>query len=95
MAKLEGAVFAPPMRPERCSASRVSRDQGVTDVQRLGTDRISTAVHWIADADVALKGGVSYGGKDLNTDMDVTELTVVEILVARLAKMSQGARRAR
>jgi len=35
---------------------------------------------------VALKGGVSYGGKDLNTDMDVTELTVVEILVARLAK---------
>jgi len=40
--------------------------------QRLGTDRISTAVHWIADADVALKGGVSYGGKDLNTDMDVT-----------------------
>jgi len=61
--------------------------------QRLGTDRISTAVHWIADADVALKGGVSYGGKDLNTDMDVTELTVVEILVARLAKMSQGARR--
>jgi len=26
-------------------------------------------VHWIADADVALKGGVSYGGKDLNTDM--------------------------
>jgi hypothetical protein len=61
--------------------------------QRLGTERISTAVHWIADADVALKGGVSYGGKDLNTDMDVTELTVVEILVARLAKMTQGARR--
>ena len=50
-------------------------------------------MHWIADADVALKGGVSYGGKDLDTDMDVTELTVVEILVARLAKMTQGARR--
>jgi DNA polymerase-3 subunit delta len=61
--------------------------------QRLGTERISTAVHWIADADVALKGGVSYGGKDLDTDMDVTELTVVEILVARLAKMTLGARR--
>jgi len=61
--------------------------------QRLGTERIATAVHWIADADVALKGGVSYGGKDLNTDMDVTDLTVVEILVARLAKMTQGARR--
>jgi hypothetical protein len=25
--------------------------------------------------------------------MDVTELTVIEILVARLAKMTQGARR--
>jgi DNA polymerase-3 subunit delta len=61
--------------------------------QRLGTDRIATAVHWIADADVALKGGMSYGGKDLDTDMDVTDLTVVEILVARLAKMTQGARR--
>jgi len=61
--------------------------------QRLGTERIATAVHWITDADVALKGGVSYGGKDLDTDMDVTELTVVEILVARLAKMTQGARR--
>ena len=60
--------------------------------QRLGTERISTAVHWITDADVALKGGVSYGGKDLDTDMDVTELTVVEILVARLAKMTLGAR---
>ena len=61
--------------------------------QRLGTERIATVVHWIANADVALKGGVSYGGKDLDTDMDVTELTVVEILVARLAKMTQGARR--
>jgi DNA polymerase-3 subunit delta len=61
--------------------------------QRLGTERISMAVHWITNADIALKGGVSYGGKDLNTDMDVTELTVIEILVARLAKMTQGARR--
>jgi DNA polymerase-3 subunit delta len=61
--------------------------------QRLGTERISTAVHWITNADISLKGGVSYGGKDLNTDMDVTELTVIEILVARLAKMTQGARR--
>jgi DNA polymerase-3 subunit delta len=61
--------------------------------QRLGTERISTAVHWITNADIALKGGVSFGGKDLNTDMDVTELTVIEILVARLAKMTQGARR--
>lgn len=61
--------------------------------QRLGTERISTAVHWITNADIALKGGVSYGGKDLNTDIDVTELTVIEILIARLAKMTQSARR--
>jgi hypothetical protein len=29
----------------------------------------------------------------LNTDLDVTELTVIEVLVARLAKMTQSARR--
>jgi DNA polymerase-3 subunit delta len=61
--------------------------------QRLGPERISTAVHWITQADLNLKGGVSYGGKDLNTDLDVTDLTVVEVLVARLAKMTQGTRR--
>jgi len=61
--------------------------------QRLGPQRIATAVHWITKADLDLKGGVSYGGKDLNTDLDVTELTVIEVLVARLARMAQGARR--
>jgi len=61
--------------------------------QRLGADRISTAVHLITRADLDLKGGVTYGGKDLNTDLDLTELTVLEILVARLARLSQGARR--
>jgi len=61
--------------------------------ERLGAERISTAVHWITQADLNLKGGVSYGGKDLDTDLDVTDLTVVEVLVARLAKMTQGARR--
>ena len=61
--------------------------QGVAMSQRLGTERITTAVHWITEADVDFKGGVSYGGKDLDTDMDVTELTVVEILVARLARL--------
>ena len=61
--------------------------------QRLGASRIATAVHWITEADAALKGAVSYGGKDLNTDVDVTELTVIEILVARLARMTLGARR--
>ena len=47
----------------------------------------------ITRADIDLKGGVSYGGKDLNTDLDMTDVTVVEVLVARLAKMTQSARR--
>ena len=61
--------------------------------ERLGPERISTAVHWITQEDLNLKGGVSYGGKDPNSDVDVTDLTVTEVLVARLAKMTQGARR--
>lgn len=61
--------------------------------ERLGPERLTTAVHWITDADLALKGGVSYGGKDLDSDLDVTELTVIEVLVARLARLTFGARR--
>lgn len=61
--------------------------------QRLGASRLAASVHMIANADVDLKGGVSYGGKNLDTDLDVTELTVIEVLVARLAKMTQSARR--
>ncbi len=44
-------------------------------------------------ADLDLKGAVSYGGRDLESDLDVTELTVIEVLVARLARLSFGARR--
>lgn len=61
--------------------------------ERLGAARLTTAVHWITEADLALKGGVSYGGKDLESDLDVTELTVIEVLVARLARLNYGARR--
>jgi hypothetical protein len=61
--------------------------------QRLGSQRISAAVHLIANADLDLKGGVNYGGKDINTDLDVTELTVIEVLVARLARLTHGAHR--
>lgn len=61
--------------------------------ERLGAARVTTAVRWITEADLALKGGVSYGGKDLDSDLDVTELTVIEVLVARLARLSFGARR--
>ncbi len=61
--------------------------------QRLGADRLATAVRWLTHADLDLKGGVSYGGKDLESDLDVTELTVIEVLVARLARLSFSARR--
>jgi DNA polymerase-3 subunit delta len=60
---------------------------------RMGSERIAEAVSLIANADLDLKGGVSYGGKDLDTDMDVTDLTVIEVLVARLARLSAAARR--
>jgi DNA polymerase-3 subunit delta len=67
--------------------------KALTMAQRLGASRLTTAVHWIAAADLDLKGAVSYGGRDLDSDLDVTELTVVEVLVARLARLSYGARR--
>jgi DNA polymerase III delta subunit len=60
---------------------------------RLGSQRIAQALRWITESDLALKGGVSYGGKDLESDMDVTELTVIEVLVARLARLHQAAKR--
>ncbi len=60
---------------------------------RLGAARVATAVSWLAEADLALKGGASYGGRDLESDLDLTELTVIEVLVARLARLSAGARR--
>ncbi len=66
--------------------------QALTMSQRLGAARVAQAVHWITRADMDLKGGVTFGGKDLNTDLDATDLTVVEILIARLAMMSRGAR---
>jgi len=58
----------------------------------LGGDRIAYAVDLIARADLDLKGGASYGGQGEDA-IDKTDLTVVEVLVARLAKMSEAARR--
>ena len=73
--------------------NRFPAGKALRAAQRLGADRISAAVHLITRADIDLKGGVSYGGKDLSSDRDLTELTVIEVLVARLTKMTQGARR--
>ena len=61
-------------------------------VRQLGPDRIEYAISLIARADADLKGGVSYGAKN-DDDLDRTELTVVEVLVARLAKLTEAARR--
>jgi DNA polymerase-3 subunit delta len=61
--------------------------------QRLGSQRIATAVRWVTNADVDLKGGMSFGGRDADGDADATDLTVIEVLVARLAKLTEGARR--
>ncbi|MHB1089076.1 MAG: DNA polymerase III subunit delta [Acidimicrobiales bacterium] len=73
--------------------NRYPAGKALRGAQRLGASRLAASVHMITNADVDLKGGVSYGGKNLDTDMDVTELTVIEVLVARLAKLTQGARR--
>ncbi|MHB1252082.1 MAG: DNA polymerase III subunit delta [Acidimicrobiales bacterium] len=73
--------------------NRYPAGKALRGAQRLGASRLAASVHMITNADVDLKGGVSYGGKNLDTDMDATELTVIEVLVARLAKLTQGARR--
>ena len=58
----------------------------------LGADRLAHAVDLITRADRDLKGGTSYGGRN-DDDVDQTDVTVTEILVARLAKLSEAARR--
>jgi DNA polymerase-3 subunit delta len=94
MARLEGSgVRSDDEAATLLGINRYPAGKALRVSQRIGAERIIAAVHMIANADVDLKGGVSYGGKDLNTDLDVTELTVIEVLVARLAKMTQGARR--
>lgn len=67
--------------------------KALTNARRLGPARLATAVHWLSEADLALKGAVSYGGRDVVNDQDLTELTVLEVLVARLARLSNAARR--
>jgi DNA polymerase III subunit delta len=94
MARLEGSgVRGDEEAAQLLGINKYPAGKSLRISSRLGAERISTAVHWITQADLNLKGGVSYGGKDLNTDLDVTDLTVVEVLVARLAKMTQGAGR--
>ena len=94
MARLEGAeVSSPEEAAQLLGMNPFGAKKLLAMANRMGAERIADAVHLIADADVDLKGGVSYGGKDLNTDQDVTDLTVIEVLVARLARLSLSARR--
>jgi len=67
--------------------------KALSRARALGVDRIGDAIAMIAQADGDLKGGVSYGGKDLESDQDPTELTVIEVLVARLARLNATRRR--
>ena len=55
---------------------------------RLGRDRLAAALSLVARADEDLKGGVDYG-RDPESDADVTDATVIEVLVARLARMAR------
>jgi DNA polymerase III subunit delta len=65
----------------------------VTTARALGSDRIARAVALVTAADGDLKGGVDFGGRGEEA-VSVTDLTVTEVLVARLARLAEGARRA-
>ena len=94
MARLEGAgVTSPEDAAHLLAMNAFGAKKLLVMSSRMGAERITDAVHLIAQADVDLKGGVSYGGKDLDTDQDLTDLTVIEVLVARLARLSASARR--
>lgn len=94
MARLEGAnVSNSEQAAQLLAMNPFGAKKLLSMAGRMGAERVSDAVHLIAQADLDLKGAVSYGGKDLESDRDLTELTVIEILVARLARLSAGARR--
>ncbi len=68
-------------------------EKALAVAKRLGPSGVARAVRWITEADLALKGELSYGGRDLERDVDVTEVTVTEVLVARLARLAATSRR--
>jgi DNA polymerase III subunit delta len=94
MARLEGAgIDSADEAAQVLGMNAFGAKKLLAMANRMGSERIGDAIHLIASADVDLKGGASFGGKDLNTDLDVTDLTVIEVLVARLARLSAGSRR--
>ncbi len=64
----------------------------VRSARTLGSSRIGQCLSLVAQADQDLKGAVYFGAKR-DDDVDQTDLTVIEVLVARLAKMAEAARR--
>ncbi len=95
MARLEGAaVTSADEAAQLLGMNPFGAKKLLAMANRMGAARIADAVHLIVNADADLKGGVSYGGKDLDTDQDMTDLTVIEVLVARLARLSAAPRRA-
>jgi DNA polymerase-3 subunit delta len=94
MARLEGSgVRDREAAGERLGMNAFPAEKAMRGAERLGRERVAQAVRYLAQADADLKGAVSFGGRDLDHDADVTDLTVVEVLVARLASLSRGARR--
>ena len=64
----------------------------IKESKALSQDSFAVAIHLLAQADVDLKGGVDYG-RDVTNNQDLTDLTVLEVLVARLSRLHATARR--
>ncbi len=64
----------------------------IKESKALSQDSFAVAIHLLAQADVDLKGGVDFG-RDVTNDQDLTDLTVLEVLVARLSRLHATARR--
>jgi DNA polymerase-3 subunit delta len=62
----------------------------VRSARLLGPDRVAAAISMVTRADLDLKGGADYGSS--RGGVDRTALTVIEVLVARLARLSVDAR---
>ncbi len=94
LARLEGAAAR---NADEAAAllgiNRFPAGKALGAAQRLGAERVAEAVHLVTRADLDLKGGADYGRRDDGSDVDATDLTVIEVLVARLARLSASARR--
>ena len=88
LARLDGAGLS---RPEEAASvlgiSAYPAGKALATSHRLGSARIAEAVHLVARADLDLKGGATFGSRGETGDWDATDLTVIEVLVARLARL--------